>query len=381
MVQKNSRKRAQIGRVISYSMPVIMLLVGIIFLVSNGVTMGALLSYSIVMVLCCVLAYSGLVLAKPTSTTPVPTTIATEAPVVDVVAEPTQGTMIPEGAPAFDMQVAEHLAAAQEISNNLQTSLVALGGNNGHRTMAANEINKQIQALQTQVALVTESMSTLGDFNREVVTADQTAIADLENLGTAWKADRENSNQLIQEMVDMDQDVQSIVKIVSLINDISEQTNLLALNASIEAARAGEAGRGFAIVAEEVRDLAEQSGQSAKSITSIMEAIRTKSEHMVIALNESYSSNTERTTKLDGMVNDMQAILVQTDALGPQMTTIGEGLAQMKTINNTISQKMAQFGQHEEAQVSAKLAEVTNGLSEINANLAVIEARQASQNN
>ncbi|CAH0417901.1 methyl-accepting chemotaxis protein [Periweissella ghanensis] len=381
MVQKNSRKRAQVGRIINYSMPVITLLVGIIFLFSNGVTMGTLLTYSIIMVLCCVLAYSGLVLAKPTSTTPGAPALPTEAPVEAVVAEPTAEAGLPEATPVFDMQIAEHLAAAQEISTNLQTSLVALGGTNGHRTLAADEISKQIQALQAQVALVTESISTLGNFNREVVAADQTAITDLENLGTAWKADRDNSNQLIQEMVDMDQDVQSIVKIVSLINDISEQTNLLALNASIEAARAGEAGRGFAIVAEEVRDLAEQSGQSAKSITSIMEAIRTKSEHMVVALNESYSSNTERTTKLDDMVNDMQAILVKTDALGPQMATIGDGLAQMKTINSTLTQKVAQFGQREATQVSAKIAEVTNGLSEINANLAVIEARQASQNN
>lgn len=105
-------------------------------------------------------------------------------------------------------------------------------------------------------------------------------------------------NAAVEKVEGLDSQAQEISQLVQVIHNIAEQTNLLALNATIEAARAGEYGQGFAVVANEVRKLAEESARSVENITEIVSRIQNESSSVASSLRDGYKEVEQGTVQI-----------------------------------------------------------------------------------
>jgi twitching motility protein PilJ len=152
---------------------------------------------------------------------------------------------------------------------------------------------EELAATLNSVQVMTDSIQRVAEAAREAeaVARDASAIAlkggeAVENTVAGILEIRETVAETTRKVKRLAESSQEISKIVALISQIASRTNLLALNASIEAARAGEAGRGFATVADEVRQLADKSAKSLKEIEEIVRQIQSETSSVMTAMEE-----------------------------------------------------------------------------------------------
>ena len=244
-----------------------------------------------------------------------------------------------------------------EAAADLATSAEQLSSVAEQAGMATRQIAVTIQEVAKgagdQTRAVTESAAVVSQMNRAIeqvtLNAQSVASSSLQAAASA-KAGAETVERSVQAMgrirevivpaaakvKELGERSSEIGNIVEVIDDIAEQTNLLALNAAIEAARAGEHGRGFAVVADEVRKLAERSSKATKEIAALIAGVRKGTEQAVAAMVEG-AGEVEAGARLAGEAGrSLAEILRAIDSVNEQVQGISTAAAQMSAASTAV---------------------------------------------
>ncbi|MGX5654866.1 methyl-accepting chemotaxis protein [Geodermatophilus nigrescens] len=246
------------------------------------------------------------------------------------------------------------LTLVRESADRLQgasTQLDTAAGSIAEFSRAASDQTDVVVASAGEVAASVDTVATgssqMETAIREIAhNATEAARVAGQAVGVA-----ENTTRTVGKLGDSSQEIATVVK---LINGIAEQTNLLALNATIEAARAGEAGKGFAVVASEVKELAQETARATEDISRRVEAIQADTAGAVDAIS--------RISSVIGEINDFQA-------------TIAAAVEEQTATTNEMNRNVAEAAGGTR-QIAAAITGLADGTQQTNARVG--DARQAA---
>jgi methyl-accepting chemotaxis protein len=239
--------------------------------------------------------------------------------------------------------IGEVHGASQKVSaasEQLAGSSRSLADVSEHQSNAIASSAAAIEQLTVAISSVSETARDVHSLAQESVERTDDGSRKVSQLVSEVGNIQQNMNEIARTVDAFVKSTEAITGMTKEVRDIADQTNLLALNAAIEAARAGEAGRGFAVVADEVRKLAEKSGHSANEIDAVTQTIRSQSSAVRAAIDtgeQSIQTSTRIAAEVEGVLNHSRDSVIQSRH---GVTEITDSVSEQKIASTEIAQSM-----------------------------------------
>lgn len=218
-------------------------------------------------------------------------------------------------------------ADMSEISTRVTQSISQLAEGATQQAESTENGSLRINSITEMIICIGEDMSSSDKIAEAAITAMngvKESIQYQEDKMAENKVITEQMRNAISELMDKSKE---IGKILEVIKGVAQQTNLLALNAAIEAARAGEHGKGFAVVSDEIRKLAEQSSESSKQITEIIKDVQYGIENTVMQIKKADTLSMEQEKALDSTVAAISDISDKVVSIAGKVKAVSDATA------------------------------------------------------
>ncbi|MEH7380642.1 HAMP domain-containing methyl-accepting chemotaxis protein [Bacillus sp. JJ1533] len=226
-------------------------------------------------------------------------------------------------------------AASQQIASTVQE----LSTGAEEQAHSSTQLAKMMEEYTGKIQTANQNGSQINESSKNVLEMTKKGYEYMTTSTEQMNKINSIMEYSVEKVKGLDEQTKQISTLVKVIRDIADQTNLLALNAAIEAARAGEHGRGFAVVADEVRKLAEQVSHSVKDITEIVNSIQKESNSVAGVLQDGYSQVEAGAKQIQVTGQTFEAIHAAVTDMVERIRSISENLHTIA--NNTVEMNMS----------------------------------------